>query len=247
MQIKTWLILLLTGFLILSFSQTSTSKLLFHDDFEKDKIGSEPSKWEMAHKGGGQKATVIKDPDDAKNHVMSSSSAPAGNARHDAGGSIYVTGDPNWTDYVAEWDMMFPEDYYMGVVFRFQNAEAFYLSDRRGGGVEYNFYKRKAGNWSLIAGGRFQNKPMVWYRARLILRGSDFTFKLKELEDETPFSKIDPATKGSDGDFKKGRFGNYGLVYLDNIFIGDSEDDLVLPVSPGDKLSSTWGKIKKSY
>jgi len=45
--------------------------------------------------------------------------------------------------------------------------------------------------------------------------------QLKELKDTTAFSKINPATKGSDGDFKKGRFGNYGLVYLDNIFIGD--------------------------
>ncbi|MBM3237320.1 hypothetical protein FJZ31_13585 [Candidatus Poribacteria bacterium] len=88
---------------------------------------------------------------------------------------------------------------------------------------------------------------MVWYRAQLTLRGSDFNFKLKELKDTTAFSKINPATKGSDGDFKKGRFGNYGLVYLDNIFIGDAEEDLVLPVSLGGKLSSTWGKIKNSY
>ncbi len=59
MPVKTWLILLLAGCLTLTFSQTSTSKLLFHDDFEKDKIDSEPSKWEMAHEGGGQKAIVI--------------------------------------------------------------------------------------------------------------------------------------------------------------------------------------------
>ena len=247
MQIKTLLVLLLVGFLTIAFSHMATSKLLFHDDFEKDKLDSEPSKWEMAHEGGGQKATVIKDPDNPKNQVMSSSSAPAGSARHDAGGSMYVTGDANWTDYVAEWDMMFPEDYYMGVVFRFQDAEAFYLSDRRQGGNQYNFYKRKAGGWTEVAGGQFQNKPMVWYRAQLVLSGSDFTFKLKELNDTTNFDKIDPAIEGSDGDFKEGRFGNYGLVYLDNIFIGDSVEDLVLPVSPGDKVSSTWGKIKDSY
>ena len=247
MHVKILLVLLVVGFLVLSFSQTSISKLLFHDDFEKDKIDSEPSKWEMAHKGGGQKATVIKDPDDPKNQIMSSSSAPAGSVRHDAGGSLYVTGDPDWTDYVAEWDMMFPEDHYMGVIFRFQEAEAFYLSDRRQGGSQYNFYKRKAGGWTEVAGGQVPNKPMVWYRAQLVLRGSDFTFKLKELKDETNFDKIDPATEGSDGDFKKGQFGNYGLVYLDNIFIGDSVEDLVLSVSPRDKLSSTWGKIKNSY
>jgi len=102
MKVKTLLALLIVvGFLTLSFSQISISKLLFHDDFEKYKIGSEPSKWEMAHKGGGQKATVIKDPDDSKNQVMSSSTAAAGSARHDVGGSIYVTGDSNWTVYVG--------------------------------------------------------------------------------------------------------------------------------------------------
>ena len=49
MKVKTFLVLfVIVGFLTLSFSQTSISKLLFHDDFEKDKIGSEPSQYVCA-------------------------------------------------------------------------------------------------------------------------------------------------------------------------------------------------------
>ena len=49
------------------------------------------------------------------------------------------------------------------------------------------------------------------------------------------------------GNFKTGKFGHYGLVYLDNIFVGDAVEDLVLPVEPQDKLSTTWGTIKDAY
>jgi len=117
-------------------------------------------------------------------------------------------------------------------------------SDRRQGGNAYNFYKRKGG-WTEVSPGQVSNKPLVWYRAQLTLKGEKFTFKLKEKTDNTAFSKVKPATEGSDGDFTNGRFGNYGLVYLDNIFVGDKEDDLVLSVKPNAKLTTTWGSIKR--
>ena len=91
------------------------------------------------------------------------------------------------------------------------------------------------------------NSPQVWYRAQLILDGASFTFKLKERNDKTPFDSIDPATVADDGDCKTGKFGNYGLVFIDNLFIGDKVEDLVLPVEPSDKLSTTWGVIKAAY
>ena len=92
-----------------------------------------------------------------------------------------------------------------------------------------------------------ENKPQVWYRAQLTLDGDSFTFKLKERDDKTSFEDVAIATEAKDGDYKTGKFGNYGLVYIDNLFIGDSVDDLVLPVEPQDKLSTTWGTIKTSY
>ena len=231
--------------LCLSIAIQASAVLLFHDDFEKDKIGSEPSKWEVGH-DGATTAQVVADPKKASNKVLLTADKGSNQSRHDVGGSIYVVGDAGWDDYVAEWDMMFPDDFYMGVVFRFQDGEKFYLSDRRQGGRDYHFYKRQGG-WALVQAGSVENDPEVWYRAQLVLAGDNFTFKLKERKDNTPFDKIDPATEGGDGNFKTGKFGNYGLVYIDNIFIGDSVEDLVLPVEPQDKLSMTWGEIKNAY
>lgn len=226
-------------------SMPASAALLFHDGFQKDAIGSEPSQWEVGHEGATT-AEVVIDPTDARNRVLLTANAASNASRHDVGGSIYVVGDPNWDDYVAEWDMMFPDDFYMGIVFRFQDGEKFYLSDRRQGGSDYHFYKRQGG-WTLIKEGTVENEPEVWYRAQLVLSGTEFTFKLKERDDKTDFEKIDPATEGEDGSFKTGQFGHYGLVYLDNIFIGDAVEDLVLPVEPQGKLSTTWGNIKSAY
>ena len=231
--------------LCIGIATQTSAELLFHDDFEKDKIGSEPNKWEVGH-DGKTTAKVVADPKKASNKVLLTTDNPSNDSRHDVGGSIYVVGDAGWDDYVAEWDMMFPDDFYMGVVFRFQDGEKFYLSDRRQGGREYHFYKRQGG-WAKVKDGMVENKPEIWYRAQLILSGDKFTFKLKERKDNRSFDKIDPATEGQDGTFKTGKFGNYGLVYIDNIFIGDSVEDLVLPVEPQDKLSITWGAIKDAY
>lgn len=243
----TMLFILCTVVVLTLFASMSVSaELLFHDDFEKDTIDQEPKKWEIGF-AGKTKAIVVADPKDAGNKVLKTSNNPSNDSRHDGpGGSIYVCGDADWDDYIAEWDMMFPDDFYMGVVFRFQDGEKFYLSDRRQGGKIYRFYKRKNG-WPLIGDGSVDNKPQVWYRAQLTLDGDSFTFKLKERDDKTPFKNVDPATEAKDGDYKTGKFGNYGLVYLDNLFIGDSVEDLVLPVEPQDKLSTSWGSIKAAY
>ncbi len=237
---------IITVFLLsIGIVMQASAVLLFHDDFEKDEIGAEPGKWEVGH-DGSTTAEVVADPKKASNKVLLTADKASNQSRHDVGGSIYVVGDAGWNDYVAEWDMMFPDDFYMGVVFRFQEGEKFYLSDRRQGGREYHFYKRQGG-WGKVKDGMVENKPDIWYRAQLVLSGDEFTFKLKERKDKTPFDRVDPATEGKDGNFKTGKFGNYGLVYIDNIFIGDTVEDLVLPVEPQDKLSTTWGTIKASY
>ena len=245
-SLKTELSLKIAVFMLcLGIATQASAELLFHDDFEKDTIGKKPGKWEVGH-DGDTTAEVIADPKKASNKVLSTTDKASNASRHDVGGSIYVVGDAGWDDYVAEWDMMFPDDFYMGVVFRFQDGEKFYLSDRRQGGRDYHFYKRQGG-WALVQGGLVENEPEVWYRAQLILAGDKFTFKLKERKDNRSFDKIDPATEGQDGNFKTGQFGHYGLVYIDNLFIGDSVEDLVLPVEPQDKLSTTWGTIKDAY
>jgi len=42
-----------------------------------------------------------------------------------------------------------------------------------------------------------------------------------------------------------GKVGLYGLIYIDNMVIGETEDDLVVaPVEAKDKLAITWGALK---
>ncbi len=149
---KTKVVLkIVVSLLCLSIAVQASAVLLFHDDFEKDKIGAEPSKWEVGH-DGNTVAQVVADPKKASNKVLLTADKASNASRHDVGGSIYVVGDAGWDDYVAEWDMMFPDDFYMGVVFRFQEGEKFYLSDRRQGGREYHFYKRQGG-WAKVKDG----------------------------------------------------------------------------------------------
>ena len=110
--------------LCLGIATQTSAELLFHDDFEKDSIGDEPSKWEVGF-DGATTAKVVADPKKASNKVLLTSDKGSNASRHDVGGSIYVVGDVGWDDYVAEWDMMFPDDFYMGVVFRFQDVRSF--------------------------------------------------------------------------------------------------------------------------
>ena len=143
MKFKNLFVLLTALVFGFAFAANSFAKLLFHDDFEGDKVDQAPAKWIVGHPGN-TKAKVVADPQDARNKVLLTTDKASNQSRHDVGGSIYVVGDDNWTDYVAEWDMMFPDDFYMGIVFRFGDGEKFYFSDRRQGGNAYNFYNRNS-------------------------------------------------------------------------------------------------------
>ena len=93
---------IVVSLLCFGITMQASAVLLFHDDFEKDKIGDEPSKWEVGH-DGATTAEVIADPKKASNKVLSTTDKASNVSRHDVGGSIYVFGDAGWDDYVAEW------------------------------------------------------------------------------------------------------------------------------------------------
>jgi len=50
---------------------------------------------------------------------------------------------------------------------------------------------------------------------------------------------------GTDGSFETGKFGLYGLIYVDNVVIGETPADLVIAVGSQGKLAATWGGIKR--
>lgn len=226
--------------LSLMFSGQVFSKQLFWDDFEQDAVGEEPSQWEVGD--GNTDAQVIKDPDNPGNNVFEATD------RIDGGktGRHYIIGDDSWTDYIVEWDWLFFQDEYWGVAFRYQEPENYYLVDRRQGGTAINFYSRKNGSWAEMKGGTYPNELNVWYRCRLDIMGEQFSFKIKELEDDTPFSEIDPILEASDAEFDSGGVSNAGISYIDNIVVGETDSDLVMSVEAADKLSICWGELKSS-
>jgi hypothetical protein len=51
--------------------------------------------------------------------------------------------------------------------------------------------------------------------------------------------------EGQDATFPAGKFGLYGLIYVDNVVIGETENDLTIAVEPAGKLATTWSAIKQ--
>jgi len=232
--------------LLMSFSTFAFAKQFYASDFERDTIGNPPQGWELGFEGKG-KGSVIKDPLNPSNKVFAHSDLAKDLARHDVGGNIWVVGDDKWQDYIVEYDAYFPEDFYMGSVFRFTDPEKFYLFDRRSAGElgNFDFWRRQAAAWTRFGTGKFDAQPKQWYHFRIVAKGDTFQAYGKEKGDNTSFSNMDPIMEGQDATFPKGKFGLYGLIYVDNVVIGETENDLTIAVEPAGKLATTWSAIKQ--
>ncbi|MBD3182552.1 hypothetical protein GF312_09690 [Candidatus Poribacteria bacterium] len=241
------LILAMTMFML--FSTLAFGATLYVSDFESDALDAAPEGWELGFVGSGE-GKVIVDPLDAGNKIFAHTDLPEDQARHDVGGNIWTVGEDDWQDYVVEYDVYFPADFYIGVLFRFMDENSFYLMDRRIGGAPeeptFDFWKQMDGEWTnLFAGAAFGAAPEAWYRFRLVVQGNTFTAYAKPKDDSTPFDEMNPLMEATDDSFTAGKFGLYGLIYIDNIAIGETVEDVVTAVEPVDKLGVTWGEIKK--
>ena len=216
------------------------SERLFWDDFEQDVAGQEPSKWRPAE--GAHTARVIEDPTDPDNKVFEATNRLNGGNE----GRHYVAGDESWRDYIFEWDWMIFADGYRGMAFRFQDRSNYYLVDRRLGGVQIQFYSRKNAAWALMASGDYPNEVGVWYRCRIEAIEDSFKFKIKERDDNTSFLEIEPLLEASDSEFDSGGIANGGIAYIDNVVVGETDDDLKFAVvESAGKLTTTWAGIKR--
>ena len=221
----------------------SNAKVLFVDDFESDKLESEPSKWErIDFAGGNSMITVEEDPTDKNNKVAKT-----------IGIGLYipiVNGRGNWTDYVWDFDWMWENDNFVGTVYRVEGAEAHYHGSRRQGGSDIHIYTRNAGNWANIASGSYPNENNVWYSHRLIVKGNVHEIYLKERDDGTPFENMKPVVEANDNTFKSGPIGmmgiSSGISYFDNMILGETVGDIyrAKAVNRKGKLATMWGKIK---
>jgi len=227
-------------------AETASAKLLYRNNFDGEALGALPSGWEKAF-AGTTTAKVIADPTNAANKVFSSSDQAMDKSRHDVGGSIYTVGSSDWADYVVDYDALFPADFYMGTLFRYQNDKAFYLFDRRAGGEagNFDFWYQNGGKWTGVQrAGKFTTAVNKWYRFRLVVKGSNFDAYAADKSDTTPFTAMKPILSGSNPDLKTGRFGLYGLIYIDNLVIGETVEDVTTPVEPAGKTAVLWGDLK---
>ena len=225
------------------FTMISESEILFMDNFDSDTIGEPAKNWEIGHDGKDD-SKVIHDPKRAKNKVFSSPTE-----RHDVKGAIYVTGQgKDWTDYYAQWDMLYPKAFYMGVVFRFSGGDSFYLLDRRQNTSKLDFWRYEKTKWTNFGSSKKLNlEPNKWFSFQLKAKGADFEVKMKDVGDDTKFSELDPLLKGSNKNFTKGDFGNYGHVLIDNVVSSTEEGEGATSVNPNGNLVTNWGLIKEVH
>ena len=244
MRTKTVFFIIITMIATISVSSFVSGKILFRDNFEDDNIGQPPKNWEIGFKGKKKDdAEVVKDPKRNGNKVFSSPTE-----RHDVDGSIYITGKgKDWTDYYVQWEMLFPKEFYMGIVFRFSGGESFYLLDRRSNSKQLDFWKRQGG-WNNFGTSEDAQGLAIekWWSFQLKISGKDFEVKMKDSKKKTKFSKLDPVLEASQGEFKKGDFGNYGWVLLDNVVVATTLNDFINPwaVSPDNNYITTWSRLK---
>ena len=247
------------GVAALVFPEVAFARVIFEDDFEGDEIGAQPSKWEVIDEGGRWPGKVVADPEDPNNKVL----VPSVNGYR--GGTVYVAGNPDMQHIVVEFDWRYrnPGGEYT-VAFRYKDVDNCYTFGKLNG-TNFTCRKRLKGEWSELASvprsGELEGA--VWYRFQLTARWAEFTVKVKEKKDATPFSEIEPFITAVDGEvkdeenimpdedaFAEGYFALYGSMALnsgwhDNVRITTIPGLPGEAVEPVEKLVTTWASIKR--
>jgi len=231
----------------------SKAKLLFKDDFEDSTIGKPPANW--THLGppkgyaGGGLSVVEADPLDANNKVFHLIPKGQDTNSHDLW-SVH-DGDKAWVNYVCEFDWLIPEDTYCPFAFRVMNVDEFCQVSRRPGLVEFHIYQHTAQQaWNSIRNFSFKHEIQKWYRVQIAIKDEEFTFKIKDRDDDTPFAKMGEPDIIAEANV--GVLFPYGGIaaqegytgMIDNVGIGETEADIYAVESKG-KLASCWGMLKK--
>ena len=243
-------LILLSTILVLAAYVFANADILFVDDFEKDEIGEEPSKWEhFDFFGGNSHFTIEKDPTDSKNKLVKTT-----------GIGQYVpnvAGRENWSDYIWDFDWIWENDSFVGILYRIEDADNCFHASRRTGGTDFQIYACKGAWGGALVTSQYPNELNVWYSHRLVLKGSKHEIYLKERSEELPppdwHLELEPVVELDDDTFKKGPVGMMGITsgvsYFDNMVVVESLQDLqkLRPVDHRGKLTTTWSFIKKQY
>ena len=142
---------------------------------------------------------------------------------------------------------MWEADVYVGTAHRYQDPQHYLHSSRRLGGANFIIYNWD-GAWNALDDKPWDSSAGVWYRMQISDIGDEHIVKGKERDDETPFDELDPIVTAIDDSYPEGPiglFGAEGSLFWDNIIVYEPGTDPSGAVEPGDKLATTWGRIKK--
>ena len=233
--------LLLIFFSVAIFSLPTSGKVFFEDDFEKDKIGGKPKKWDDP---GEQVLKVIKDPEgESGNGLEQKGEAngeglpiPLGTKPKDAG----------WTDYMVEWDWWWDADSWILLAWRYQGPNDYFYFMRNGKDQKFSWLIFKNNAQVVKVSEVWPTDLKKWYRFQLSVIGEEFILKGKERSDDTLFEKVKPIMDWKHGAYKQGPIGLFGAeprVLWDNMMVYQPGTD-PYAVESSNKLTDTWARIK---
>lgn len=235
----------------LCLSETASAETLFQDGFERETIGEMPSQWE--HFGGaeGQGAEVVEDPLDSNNKAFFVNSPVWVGDLPEGAWAPKDQSFLNWTDYTFEGDFMVDDP---GKLFAFNYRATDYdnllhYNTRRWDSGTVGLYKRENGEWTgAVIEIQHPTEVNVWYTVQVVAEGDHHVLKLKEADDPTHFSQIDPVIEedvvGTGLTSGTINVMSYGYVDSITVYVGEPTP---AAADPSLTLTSTWGAIKAQW
>jgi len=209
-------------------------KTIFQDDFEKDKVGNQPSNWI----GCAEDGEIFEDLLKPGNLVM-------GVIKQNVDCGIVADTD-NLSEYTVEWDWMWERAEWHSMTIHQEKPGENYHFSRNPDGNAWEVWARTGGAWpGPFVVGQYPTDLNKWYRCQFSVNEAEIVFKIKEKDDDTDFDKIKSVVEmhGEDDRFKQGKFGvneNPGS-FLDNVLIYFGKPS---PIEREGKITATWGRIK---
>ena len=219
---------------------------LFEDDFENETIGEMPSQWELFGGAPGE-AGVAEDPVDPGNKVFFANSPVWVDDLPEGAWAPKDQSFLNWTDYTFEGDFMVDDPSKL-FAFNYRTTDydnMLHYNTRRWETGIVGLYKRENGEWSgTVAEVQRPTDAEAWYRMQVIVEGDHHILKLKEVDDPTYFSQIEPLIEVdvTGTDLTRGTINVMSYGYVDNIIVYVGEPSAAVEADSG--LTSTWGSIK---
>ena len=222
-------------------------KTLFIEDFEKENIGEMPSEWELFGGAPGE-AKVVKDPINPTNKVFFVNSPVWVGDLPEGAWAPKDKSFLNWTDYVFEGDFMVDDP---SKLFAFNYRATDYdnllhYNTRRWDTGIVGLYKREKGEWTgAVTEIQHPTDVNVWYRVQVEVSGEHHILKMKEAEDLTDFSFLEPLIEEdvAGTELTRGTINVMCYGYADNIivYVGAPTPTAIDSAST---FASTWGSIK---